>query len=52
VELSISKIQKEFVPSSDRWHGKLLPRIASWFNHILEIVYLELKETKLTKDMV
>ena len=38
--ISISSIHKDFVPKYDRWHGRLLPRIDSWFKHIGEIVTL------------
>jgi|GEM_PF-4546513 len=43
---SIEKLHKEFVPLYDRWEGKLLPRVQSWFLHIGEIICLYLKGNK------
>ena len=42
-EITIPLIHKNFVPKYDRWHGKLLPRIKSWFEHIGEVTYLFFK---------
>jgi hypothetical protein len=39
-EITISLIHKTFVPQYDRWHGKLAPRIKSWFEHIIEVIQL------------
>ncbi|MBN2016294.1 hypothetical protein JW766_05700 [Candidatus Dojkabacteria bacterium] len=44
--LTISKIHKEFIPQYDRWHGKMLPRIKSWFSHIFEVISLWLDGDK------
>lgn len=45
-DLTIEKIHKTFVPEYDRWHGKLLPRIKSWFAHIWEVIFLWIKGNK------
>lgn len=47
--ITISKIHKEFVPKYDRWHGKLVPRIKSWFEHIFEIIDLWIKNDQVYK---
>ncbi len=44
--ITIKKIHEKFVPKYDRWHGKLLPRIKSWFAHIGEVISLWLKGDK------
>jgi hypothetical protein len=44
--ISISSIHREYVPIHDRWHGRLLPRIESWFRHIGEITVLWLLGSK------
>jgi hypothetical protein len=41
--ITIAKIHEEFVPKYDRWQGRLMPRIGSWFAHVYEIVLLWLK---------
>jgi hypothetical protein len=46
-EITIAKIHNAFVPKYDRWHGKLWPRIKSWFTHIGEVTSLWLKGNKL-----
>ena len=45
-KITIAKIHKTFVPKYDRWHGKLLPRVKSWFAHIGEILFLWMKGNK------
>ncbi len=43
---SIAYIHKTYLPEYDRWHGKLRPRIISWFAHIGEVVQLYAQGTK------
>ena len=44
--ISIEEIHRTFVPSYDRWHGKLFPRIKSWFAHIGEVIILFIQGNK------
>lgn len=44
--ITIARIHEEFVPEYDRWHGRLTPRIGSWFAHLYEITLLWLKGDK------